>query len=702
MAKYTLSIISLIFIIQLKASRLLQQATCTSTLCIMGTQCYDTSNGPICCDPNICVKGRCGGNGLLECESGYECVAGDCPKGMTDCPGNCVNPDAKPQIGLIGDSCAGCQKLLCACSLCPGGEGAYGCCGGCTYKDDGNGNIICGAEPIISESNCPPVIPVEGATCGKQGIDCGGILSPQYTCSDGNCYGNCNTCTYQQNKSGNLECLAAIIAKEDVCPSLPSPCDAFENCASYTPDGCNTCGCPADGSVSFCTLIACSPELITKPECRYCLDGYTLNPITKQCEKTLTCANRLCPVGETCYETAKGPECCDANICQNGICGTRGGIECISGYECVEDPLKLCDPITTADCPGVCVDIDAKSTVTLTVGCDIDYCNNYFDGCNDCSCNDPRSPTCTERACKQLLEPYCTGCLPGYILNPNTNKCQGCICPAVYEPVCCNGKTYSHSCVAACQQATGPCNDGPCASSTTLEPCICPMVYDPVWCNGKKYSNSCFAACHCASSTTTLVPNINKCCDPNDKPGFNGNPICFEGAACCPDGTWSCSIGDGHTFPCGKTLLDTNINEMGKECCNGFANCKNYYDGCNDCICGENGLDACTFRWCLIHGEPKCNECEFGYRINDENGQCVMKKNCDYNGDCDEINGFKCRFDPMCRGQRNSNPLCTNASKVCFDYESRNCQSDLDCDVTNGFKCYGVNAQGNGVCGKYQ
>merc|ERR1712174_151399 len=38
-------------------------------------------------------------------------------------------------------------------------------------------------------------------------------------------------------------------------------------------------------------------------------------------------------------------------------------------------------------------------------------------------------------------------------------------------------------------------------------------------------------------------------CDPERKPGENGNPFCADGVTCCPDGTWSCGIGDG-TFPC--------------------------------------------------------------------------------------------------------------------------------------------------------
>ena len=54
-----------------------------------------------------------------------------------------------------------------------------------------------------------------------------------------------------------------------------------------------------------------------------------------------------------------------------------------------------------------------------------------------------------------------------------------------------------------------------------------------------------------------------KCCDPNLEPGQNGNPFCFEGHQCCPDGEWSCSIGDGKTFPCGGDLITEGF---GKAC----------------------------------------------------------------------------------------------------------------------------------------
>ncbi|HEX7784968.1 MAG TPA: galactose oxidase-like domain-containing protein, partial [Methylomirabilota bacterium] len=35
------------------------------------------------------------------------------------------------------------------------------------------------------------------------------------------------------------------------------------------------------------------------------------------------------------------------------------------------------------------------------------------------------------------------------------------------------------------------------------------------------------------------------CCDPAERPGFNGNPICFEGHTCCANGEWECNQANG-------------------------------------------------------------------------------------------------------------------------------------------------------------
>eukprot|EP00488_Nonionellina_sp_1-RS-2012_P000995 TRINITY_DN1584_c0_g1_i1.p2 TRINITY_DN1584_c0_g1~~TRINITY_DN1584_c0_g1_i1.p2 ORF type:complete len:141 (+),score=30.64 TRINITY_DN1584_c0_g1_i1:326-748(+) len=121
-------------------------------------------------------------------------------------------------------------------------------------------------------------------------------------------------------------------------------------------------------------------------------------------------------------------------------------------------------------------------------------------------------------ASQPLIESVCTGCEPGYRLNPSTNKCDefyGCVCPMIFDPVCCDGTQYSNSCQAQCEQATG-CNPGEC-----------------------------------------VAPSL----------------------------------------------------------CGGFANCVSYNDGCNHCVCGYNGVDACTTRYCAFKATARCTRCDVGYRL---------------------------------------------------------------------------------------
>ena len=59
-----------------------------------------------------------------------------------------------------------------------------------------------------------------------------------------------------------------------------------------------------------------------------------------------------------------------------------------------------------------------------------------------------------------------------------------------------------------------------------------------------------------APQGTQQQPQETKqCCNPDDEPGVNDNTLCLEGHACCSDGTWACSIGDGKTFSCGNELV---------------------------------------------------------------------------------------------------------------------------------------------------
>ena len=65
------------------------------------------------------------------------------------------------------------------------------------------------------------------------------------------------------------------------------------------------------------------------------------------------------------------------------------------------------------------------------------------------------------------------------------------ICPAVYNPVCCNGQTYLNKCQA--KSCLGTKIYGKC------DQCICTKEYKPVCCGGQTYSNKCIAQCNCDS-----------------------------------------------------------------------------------------------------------------------------------------------------------------------------------------------------------
>ena len=78
----------------------------------------------------------------------------------------------------------------------------------------------------------------------------------------------------------------------------------------------------------------------------------------------------------------------------------------------------------------------------------------------------------------------------------NGNDPEPCICTKEYRPVCCEGTTYSNSCVAGCSGCEGGVK-GECPT-----PCLCTKEYRPVCCDGTTYGNSCEARCDSCTDWT--------------------------------------------------------------------------------------------------------------------------------------------------------------------------------------------------------
>eukprot|EP01084_Bolivina_argentea_P310486 537303_1 len=126
--------------------------------------------------------------------------------------------------------------------------------------------------------------------------------------------------------------------------------------------------------------------------------------------------------------------------------------------------------------------------------------------------------------------------------------------------------------------------------------------------------------------------------------------------------------------------------------------CIGYYDGCNWCHCNDNGMVGCTRRFCLCYETPKCTECEFGYHL-DTNNKCIKKTLCKNDKDCDIKNQFLCHIDPICQ-KTDADDNCRKKKKVCVNLNGQ-CVTVDDCDVTNGFECIVDNIR-KGICVKYQ
>jgi len=194
----------------------------------------------------------------------------------------------------VGDDCGvppdDCPALRCACATCADGSGLYGCCSTCSIQDV-SGEFQCSGF-VDQDTICPiqttlaPVTTEEYTFCGgfagiactendqvciddprdtcdplNGGADCAGICvaegdsCPSIACQtsswsntnlalpslaacalcvdgSGEMYGQCGTCTAEDDGSGELFC-SSIIPMERVCPVTTESPTEYEFCGGF-------------------------------------------------------------------------------------------------------------------------------------------------------------------------------------------------------------------------------------------------------------------------------------------------------------------------------------------------------------------------------------------------------------------------------------------------------------------------------------
>lgn len=198
--------------------------------------------------------------------------------------------------------------------------------------------------------------------------------------------------------------------------------------------------------------------------------------------------------------------------------------------------------------------------------------------------------------------------------------------------------------------------------------------------NGNNFNT--FAKCQkaCDNGDDDEKNNRNKCCDPRKEPGYDGNPICTEGHACCQEtGEWTCSIGDAKTFPCNGKLTTGPFGEACGElsklsCCDrkerpycliGNAEC--CPEGKWACPNGDTNIFLCGKPPVRTSGPLLGKQCP---RDVDEGKRCP-KKRPNPNDACDsQIVGEErcCYGKETCCGKTNDSFCCH-----CFSYNHWAC-----------------------------
>jgi hypothetical protein len=673
---------------------------CTDDLCDPAVGCTTTFNTQPCDDENFCttsdacLKGKCAGGDLLDCDDGNPCTADSCDP-QAGCGhkqsdiacsdgSECTGPDVCDAGQCIGGPSLDCDDdNPCTSDSC---DPAVGCVNKANELTCDDGNFCTAVDSCVagkctgsSPLNCDDGNPCTDDTCDPaQGCVHTNNSSP---CSDNSKCTLTDTCVDGKCVGGNLldcddknECTSDGCVPEAGCVNLANsnPCDdgnactVGEQCSAKKCQGGKTLVCD---DVNVCTKDSCDPAVgcVFAPvtDGTACDDGNNCNSndscqagkcvgIGKECNDNNPCTEDKCDPGLGCYFPPNTKPCDDGTVCttgdtcSQGVCKGTGTLNCGDNDPCTDD---LCDAVKGCFNPFNTAPCEDGSKCTEKDTCAAGKCiPGPAPVCDD-------GNVCTADSCDPTL-----GCqfkannLPCDDKNACTTKdtCKDTKCVGGPAPIC---------------DDKNGCTDDSC-----LPDFGCVYIYNSAPCDD---GNACTAkdVCtdgSCKSGAPLACDDKNPCttdsCDPATGCLFANNTLpCDDGNACTTGDT--CAAGK-----CvGVAAVCDDKNPCTNDSCDPATGCVyvNNTAPCDDASkCTEK--DTCTGGKCV------------GAVVNCDDGNVCSTDTCEPALGCQyAANNLGCDDGNACtQGDKCASMKCQpGAAKVCNDYNV--CTND-SCEPTTG------------------
>ena len=327
------------------------------------------------------------------------------------------------------------------------------------------------------------------------------------------------------------------------------------------------------------------------------------------------------------------------------MCGGIGALQCKEGFACAP---AGCDPLTTADCAGCCIDCTLVTEAFETFLTDLQSCTTA-DQCGTpltgTSCGCTRNLVGRADMSKEMLDGF-------YSMKGLYEQCGGsfistCDCPAAFGFKCDSGKCAYNLDSApvpvppACKTCGGigalKCEEGQvCESDCDGQPdcagCCVPASTPPTpACNWDQCAGiagfkcekgfDCFIDPKCEAAggadcggCCVKVPTQPAFCDAKVKCGGKQGFECEQkGYVCMDDPSDSCDPATGGA-DCQGCCVEEVVPEPaycdahGPFCGKGFDACKTGYTCTVDPTCTGAETDRCSS--CCVRDEPVSNKCE--------------------------------------------------------------------------------------------